>query len=173
VELRLASEHVVYEIERLFGMTRDFRDAQRAHYAGENPSPWTRDALLTAWTIHLRNTMHFVRGSSPQPHDILAAHYFPGDAWWELLGQAGSGWTSEAWRRPDDVNEERLDERIDKEILHLTYERIHCVAHGKRWHVGAVSHLAHDLDVFLENVPSELVTDDFAPRTQTALDSLR
>lgn len=173
-ELRLASEHVAWEIERLFGNLHDYMGIQRAHYAGENPSPWTREALLDSWTIHLRNTMHFVRGSSPKPSDVLAADYFSGDRWWTLLAEAQSGWSSAAWGQSEELDESTLARRIDDQVVRLTYDRIHAASDVKNWQIGAITiHLGRDLQLFVDNVPAGVVVEDFAVRAQNALDTLR
>jgi hypothetical protein len=45
-ELCKASDHIVYEIERLCGTLRDLEQLNLAHHAGQDPSLCTHDALL-------------------------------------------------------------------------------------------------------------------------------
>jgi len=171
-ELRLASEHVAYEIERVFGTLLDISGLQLAHSSGEEPSLCTRDALLEAWTIHLRNTMHFLSASNPYPAEILASDYFPGNGWQEVLAEARKGWDPQVLREPE-VDESKLDRRINTEIVNLTYDRIHVTSEAKQWQPRAISRqLGRDLQVYVDNVPAQLVGDDFQRRVQASLDSL-
>jgi hypothetical protein len=164
-ELCKASDHVVYEIERLCGTLHDHEQLNLAHHAGQDQSLWTHDALLESWTIHLRNTMHFLRGQQARASDILAEDYFDGSAWYELLaGIPGrTGIVAQ-------VDEASLDRRINKEIVHLTYGRIGITVAQKQWPIGVDSqHLGRDLFVFVENVASERVAPNFDDRARTAL----
>jgi len=167
-ELRLASEYVAHTVERLFGSLHDCMALQRAHSSGENPSQRTREALRDSWAIQLRNTMHFVRGASAQPSDILAADYFPGERWRELLAEADAP----DW--PAMLDEITLAKWIDTEVLHLRYERIHATSDAKNWPLALVTvHIGRDLESFVDNVSCELVADDFTVRAQNAIDILR
>jgi hypothetical protein len=155
-------------VERLFGSLHDCMALQRAHYTGENPSPWTRQALFDCWAIQLRHAMHFILGTGAQPTDIIAADYFAAGFWRELL----EGSEAEDW--PAMLDKATLDDWIDAEIMHLRYERIHAPSETRNWpQVLVTSHVGRDLEAFVDNVAPELVSDDFAVRAQNALDSLR
>jgi hypothetical protein len=68
------------------------------------------------------------------------------------------------------VDEAALDRRINKEIVHLTYDRMGITIEQKQWPLGMVSqHLGRDLFVFVENVPAERVAPSFDNRARTAL----
>ena len=167
-ELRKASEHVVYEIERFCGTVQDIEQIQLNHHAGRKPSLWTHDALLESWTIHLRNLMHFLRGSEARTSDILAEDYFDGSRWYELLAAIPGRSTIVAG-----IDETKLDWRISKEIVHLTYDRIRITPEQKQWPIGEVSqHLGRDLLVFVEHVATTRVEADFADRALAALRTL-
>jgi len=155
-------------VERLFGNLHDCMALQRAHYSGETPSRWTREALLDSWAMQLRNAMHFVKGSNAQPTDIVAADFFSGERWRELrAGNETSG-------RPEMPDQGKLEQWIETQILHLRYELIHAAQDAKNWPLTAVTvQLGRDLQAFLDNVPREHVADDFAVRVQNALDSVR
>ncbi len=164
----MASEHVAHIFERLFGSLSESMAVQRAHYSGESPSPWTRQALFDSWAIHLRHAMHFLRPLYPQPGDIVAEDYFPDGRWREILAASVGG----DWGPMLAVSE--LTEWLETEILHLRYERIHAAVDSKRWPLASMTiHLRDDLQAFVDNVSHELIADDFAVRTQNALDSLR
>jgi hypothetical protein len=167
-ELREASIHVVYEIERLFGALHDLWLINCSHQRGDPASLWTHDALLESWTIHLRNTMHFLRGSKPQPSDILAEDYFTRPSWYSVLHEA-SHVAVEAGLVPP-IDESMLDRRINKEIVHLTYDRIEVAADAKFWKLGEITeHIARDLQVFVDTVPQSHVAEGFHDRAQAAL----
>jgi hypothetical protein len=158
---------VAHTLERLFGSVGDSMTLQRAHYSGENPSRWTRYALFDAWAIHLAHAMHFARPRAAQPTDIVAADYFDGDRWAEIIEQTDAG----DW--PAMLDEVKVKQWIENELLHLRYDRIHSASESGNWPLAPVTaHLARDLQAFVDNVAAELVADDFAVRAQNALDSL-
>lgn len=167
-ERRKASEHVAYEIERPCGTVQDIQQIHLDHHAGRNPSQWTRDALVESWTIHLRNTMHFLRGTEARTSDILAEDYFDGSQWYDLLTAIPGRSAVVAG-----VDEAQLDWRINKEIVHLTYNRIGITPEQKLWPIGEISrHLGRDLLVFVEHVAATRVAADFADRAHAALRTL-
>lgn len=158
--LCMASKHVAYEIERLYGALYDLDALLRARYGGADTSLWTHDALIESWTIHVRNMMHFLRAAKPQPDDVLARDFFTGAEWQKLLP-----------RRPRDDAEKHIDRRINKDIVHLTYARTKVTPQTKSWQVGAITtKVGAELQIFLNHVPMDRVEPNFHRR---ALDALR
>jgi hypothetical protein len=156
----MASKHVAYEIERLYGALYDLDALLRARYGGADTSLWTHDALIESWTIHVRNMMHFLRATKPQPDDVLARDFFTGADWQKLLP-----------RRPRDDAEKHIDRRINKDIVHLTYARTKVIPQTRSWQVGAITtKVGADLQIFLNHVPMDCVEPNFHLR---ALDALR
>jgi len=161
-ELCKASEHVAYEVEMLFGTLHDLEALYRARYGGTLTSLWTHDALIESWTIHVRNTMHFLRAAKPQPDDIVARDFFTGAEWHKLLP-----------RRPRDDAERRIDRRMNKEIVRLTYARTNGAPGKKQWQLNAITaKVGDDLQIFVNNVPMNRVEPNFHRRTLDALKTL-
>jgi hypothetical protein len=157
-ELCKASEHVAYEIERLYGTLHDLEALLRARYGGAETSLWTHDALIESWTTHVRNTMHFLRATKPQPNDILARNFFTGSEWQKLLP-----------RRPRDDAEKHIDRRI-KEIAHLTYARTKVTPEATSWQMSTITtKVGADMQIFLNHVPMDCVEPHFHRRTLDAL----
>ena len=162
-QLCQASDHVAYEIERLFGTLHDLEALYRARYGGTDTSLWTHDALIESWTIHVRNLMHFLRAAKPQPDDIQARDFFTGSEWRELLP-----------RRPRDDAEKHIDRRINKEIVHLTYARTKVTRERKQWQLSAITaKVGDELQIFIDHVPMNRVDPSFHRRALDALKTLR
>jgi hypothetical protein len=159
-ELCKASDRVAYEIELLYGTLNDLGALLRARYGGADPSPWTRDALIESWTIHVRNMMHFLRGEKAQRGDILARDFFTGTEWQKLLP-----------RRPRDDAEKHIERRINKEIVHLTFAGAKVTRERKQWQLHAITaKVGDELQVFIDHVPMNRVDPSFHRR---ALDTLK
>ncbi len=167
-ELQRASNHVAYEVERLFGTLSDLSELHVAHQLGEARSPWTRDALLESWTIHLRNVLHVLRGEKAQLSDILAEDYIAD--WYDVLSSDLGRRAAREMGLVKDPDEEHLDWRINKEIVHLTYDRLDISLEARLWSVGDVTqHLGRDFQVFVDHVAPERVERSFFDRVEAAL----
>jgi hypothetical protein len=157
-----ASEHVVYEIEMLYGTLHELEALYRDRYGGAETSLWAHDALIESWTIHVRNMMHFLRAVKPQPDDIVARDFFTGSEWHRFLP-----------RRPRDDAEKQIDRRINKEIGHLTYARTKVAPEKKQWQLSAITaKVGDDLLIFIKNVPMNRVEPKFHRRALDVLKTL-
>jgi hypothetical protein len=104
--------------------------------------------------------MHFLRAARPQPDEILARDFFTGSEWQKLLP-----------RRPRDDAEKDIYRRINQEIVHLTYARTKVTGEKKQWQLNAITaKVGDELQIFINNVPMNLVEPTFHRRT---LDTLK
>jgi hypothetical protein len=150
------------------GTLSDLSELHAAHQLGEARSPWTRDALLESWTIHLRNVLQFLRSEGARPSDIVAEDYIAD--WCHVLFDNPGRRAAREMGLVKDPDEQRLVWRVNKEIVHLTYDRLDISLDNRLWPVGAVSqHLGRDLQVFVDHVVPELVERSFFDRVEAAL----
>jgi hypothetical protein len=111
--LDYSGEHLNYEIEM-------FRTTAAVLAAG-GLARTDGNAYLESWVIHLRNLIEFLYQDSPRSTDITAHDFFanPGD--WISARTSRTTTIDAAWTR------------ANKEISHLTTERIAGVPPQKMW----------------------------------------
>ncbi|MDA1174000.1 MAG: hypothetical protein O2826_05715 [Chloroflexi bacterium] len=114
-----SSEHLCYEVEMFFeiGSALKRPAAERAMFIN--------NALVESFVIHLRNLVDFLYMDRPRPTDIVANDYTTGGNWNEQ-------------RPPISENLEIAGRRADKEIAHLTTNRITGATAAKAWDVGGI-----------------------------------
>jgi hypothetical protein len=139
---RYSAEHVSYEIHMLFRSALGFGavigDSFEAHTI--------RNALMEAFAIHARNLLDFLY-EKPRGDDASACHYLKDPAEW---------WTTEKPTVPD-----HLRRRVNKEVTHLTYERLKVPPDKKRWpFMEVLKPLSECLDLWAAKAdPSRLAQD--------------
>jgi hypothetical protein len=103
-----------------------------------------------------------------RPSDITAEDYVAD--WCGALSNNPGRRAAREMGLVKDPDEEGLVWRVNKEIVHLTYDRLNISLEDRLWPVGAVSqHLGRDLQVFVEQVAPELVERSFFDRVDAAL----
>jgi hypothetical protein len=142
-----ASHHVEYEIKQFASCTavlrRDFWEAIPTFMART-----AQNALLEAWTVHFRAIYDFL-DFDPKDDDMGASDWFP-DGRWPSLRQGPAPGLAKARKR------------VNKDIAHLTYDRLKRAGDAVFWpHETVVDALRSDLFVFLEKVESDSVRDGF------------
>lgn len=124
--LKYADEHILYEIDML-NATTIF-----------NPSSIQVliNMRVESFGIHLRNLIDFFYNNIPQPDDMVAAHFFSDE-------------TIKAMPLP--IISESLKKakvRVNKELSHLTTERIYGYSSEKEWDFFG---LTRDINALLKN----------------------
>lgn len=138
-----ASAHLRYEIEQLSAaagaLRRDFW-ANAPRYMAKT----AHNALLESWTIHFRALYDFLYGK-PRDDDMRAGDWFPGGEWPTI--REGPSDALKAART-----------RVNKDIAHLTYDRLNRQGENVFWpHHDVVDSLRTDLFRFIENVDQDSV----------------
>jgi hypothetical protein len=147
-DLRLLSEHLCYEVEMTFHL---------ADWLIQFAQPWSfplHNAVLEAWTVHLRQLIEFFwpqgdRRVGDNP-DALAADFFEESEWERLCPE-----------RPE-VLGEAIRQKIGWGVVHLTYGRAWSKPDDKGWDfVGLSTALAPAVIALVDNVePGKLDPDD-------------
>jgi hypothetical protein len=151
-ELRAASEHVIYEIEMLHYTPRDLDALHRRKFDEDDLSMATHNALLEAWTIHMRSLIDFLQGSHRRRDDIVAEDFFDGARWQSLMPTIGKSLRE-------------ADRRVDKEVAHLTYVRTEVGPSAKEYDIRPLTmQLAVAFRAFVESVPGSRVIPEFRAR---------
>jgi hypothetical protein len=142
-----ASTHLRYEIEQFSAaaavLRREFW-ADVPRYMAKT----AHNALLESWTIHFRGLYDFLY-AEPRDDDMSAGDWFPGGDWPSI--RTGPTSLLKAARR-----------RVNKDIAHLTYDRLK--RHGEQvfWpRDGVIEDISTDLFRFQDRVDPALVSDGF------------
>jgi hypothetical protein len=134
-EIRQLSEQVEYEVTMTFALIDQLL----------GPRYWDQqvalNALIEAFTLHVRQLIGFLWPDRPREGDMLAADYFePGE--WERLRP----------KRPQ-VIDKALCDKIGWGVAHMTYGRARGTPEDKQWPFLRIGQaLAPAVLCFLENV---------------------
>lgn len=144
-ELVEASVHVLYEVDML--------RATATGIATEINVDWmSHNAFTESFVVHARNLTHFLFPESPYRTDILAEHFFDTSEHWESL----------RGRLPEDLEDVRA--RANKQMAHITYDRLEFVGEAKRWaYLEIFTAIQVLIEVFRLNANSELLHPDWDP----------
>jgi hypothetical protein len=148
---RFAEEHVLYEAGMLHSLT--VKLFNRHH----KDDPVVENGLLESFTVHVRLVRDFLYVDEPRRHtDAAAADYFDDDTWQKA--------------RP--ALSERLagvNERVGKEIAHLSYRRLDLDEEAKGWLiVGLGPEIIGSLAAWAHRVPSSRVPQGWLERFDRA-----
>ena len=129
-------------------MNRHHRDDQVAE-----------NGLLESFAIHSRNLLDFVWLEKPmKPTDAVAADYFPEGDW-----------------KPPEQSERlsNLKDRVGKEIVHLSYNRLTIPEEERGWQVlGIGPEILSGFSQFAATVPDESVPEGWRDRAYAATGSV-
>jgi hypothetical protein len=143
-DIRLLSEHLYYEMEMTFRLALGL-----AMTRGTVRNQTERNALLEAFTIHVRQMIDFLwgdRSEKPSSTDAFAADYFAPGEWAKLRPGRPAILDTTLWRK------------VGWGVAHLTYRRGRVTLQEKRWDTIALARaLAPAVICFAENVdPAKL-----------------
>jgi len=104
------------------------------------------NALLEAFTIHIRILLDFLYGKKRKPDDVVAGDFFVDEKEWLEI-------------RPEmPPNLKNINKRVGKEIAHLTYSRLAVTADTKPWpFVNIAKDMFKVFDKFLEKAPKDFL----------------
>jgi hypothetical protein len=123
--MNFSEEHLWYELDMAFGVGKYLSGQARA--SGPTPGDARRVAnlLVEGFAIHVRNLIDFLYPNHLRATDVVAADFCPPGAW-EKAGPTISAALSNARTR------------ANKELAHLTTERISGAALEKTWDAVAL-----------------------------------
>jgi len=148
-ELVAVSEHLLYEIQMLFGTAQALSTVGPSN--GKDSRIWaTRNALLESFTIHARILLYFLYSAKPRPSDVIAEDFFDNGSTWLQKRPAKSQLLT------------TIHSRVGKEVAHLTYVRLDVTSEDKQWEfVNIANEIGGVLEKFLRLVPDARVSDAF------------
>jgi len=124
--LAFSGEHVAYEIDMFFGMVEVLTQSSLIGASSAAAAARLKNALIEAFVIHLRNLIDFLYLDRPQPNDVVAADFCGACIW-------------EAQRPPITSSLDAARVRANKEIAHLTSQRIAGTPPEKAWEPSALA----------------------------------
>ena len=128
-----ASAHLLYEGEML-------EATRRVLASGVTAGSLLNNAVLESFLVHARNLVHFFYPQNPFKTDVLAEHYFESGQWDSIRPEM-----------PEPL--EKIRTRANKELAHLTYERLSVMPKEKHWYFDEIHEaIIHLLRVFTDNV---------------------
>lgn len=158
VELHALSEHVLYEVQVLFGAAAML---ERHTTVPGSKLPWLEHIVtLEACVLHARSLVEFLfrepSGKVTWRDDGLAAHFFAPGEWGRLCP-------------PRESTLDRVSKRVGKEIAHLNYGRASITDELKTWPFAQIAAaVGRPLRVFIDHVPESRVVPNFRDRVRTA-----
>jgi hypothetical protein len=148
-ELVDVSEHLLYEIQMLFGTAQAMGTLD---LEGENDvRRWAiRNALVESFTVHARILLDFLFSTEPKPDDVIAEDFFDNGSTWLQYRPAKTQLLA------------TIHKRVGKEVAHLTYARLAVIPEAKQWHfVNIANQISAVLEKFLRLVPASRGSDSF------------
>ena len=140
-QLVKASEHLYYE----YMMFMNLANALSTGVFGESV---IKNAVLESFTVHTRNLLDFLYAEKPRNDDIIAIDFFEKpEAWSSNLPDKSPLLAS-------------TNQRVAKEIAHLTYNRVGVTPDEKPWKFLQIANEINSLFQRFRNlVPNELLDE--------------
>jgi hypothetical protein len=144
-ELQEASKHLLYGLSQLACSVERLAEGEgdRVIY----------NALIESFVGHVRSTMEFF-DSRPGAHadDIIAADFFDDPSSWIHVMP---GWSSDL---------DRVRERANKQLAHLSYRRIGITVQDKRWSFIVIAQAIEPVVcAFIQHVPRHRLAPSWEP----------
>jgi hypothetical protein len=140
-DLRKISTDLYYEVWMLESLAR----AMASGALGKGP---LANAVLEAFTIHVRGVMDFLYSESPRPDDVIAQDFLPSNIDWQRVRVAPTAALKLA------------RERAGKEVAHLTYARLNVTPEAKPWPFLEIAQdVSKAFGVFLQNASKDKLDD--------------
>lgn len=151
--LAFSAEHLVYEVDMFFWMVEVLTRPSVIRATSAAEATRLNNALIEVFAIHLRNLVDFLYLERPQPTDVVAADFCAAGTW-------------EAVKPPITRSLEAARVRANKEIAHLTSQRIAGTPPKKAWDPRA---LAAEIRPLLQLVVAKAEATRLWPRVAAAI----
>jgi len=143
-----SDEHLFYECDMFFWLTQVCGSGARLGAPTASDATRMNNVLIEGFAVHLRNVIDFLYLDNPKKTDVVAADFCPPGTWVTV--------------RPSiSVTLQSARVRANKEIAHLTTERIAGSAPGKAWPFNS---LAGELRPILQLVAKHAVSGRLGSR---------
>lgn len=152
--LAYSAEHVYYEVDMYFAMEPLFRSSSFAAWLAARPDRVRlNSALVESMAVHARNLIDFLYLDGRDSTDVVAADFVSGTPWATI-------------RPPETMLIKDAKRRANKEIAHLTTQRIPGAPPEKDWDFRG---LASDLRLVLKLFVSKADPARLSPRVAAAI----
>lgn len=155
-DLRAISEHLLYELEMLFGTANRLRD----HAKNVTELEWALHmACIESFAMHARSLEQFLWSdpSARFPDDAFAADFLPPGEWATRRAQVQRRALTS------------LKRRTGHEIAHLSYKRLLVAPDERDWPFDVIADvIGKAFRLFLEFVPGDALCDDLEQRVRRA-----
>lgn len=151
--LAFSAEHVAYEIDMFFGMVEVLIRPSVIGATSAAEATRFKNALIEVFAIHLRNLVDFLYLERLQPTDVVATDFCATGAW-------------EAVKPPITSSLEAARVRANKEIAHLTSQRIAGTPPEKAWDPRS---LATEIRLLLQLVVAKAEATRLSPNVAAAI----
>lgn len=146
---RVGDEHLVYEFE----MFHDTASILGTEIVQNDLT--IRNAIIEAFVIHMRNLLKFFFDTQPLKTDVTASDFY----------EDPEDWINIRATLNDKEAVERICRRANKEVAHLTYDRLDVKPEEKAWlSPGKIGFnlIVHAQREFLTTVPMSRIGDKLA-----------
>jgi len=148
-----SAEHVGYEIDMFFGMVEALTQSSLIGASSAAVAARLKNAVIEAFVIHLRNLIDFLYLERPQPTDVVGADFCETGIW-------------EAQRPAITSTLVAARVRANKEIAHLTSQRISGTPPEKAWEPAS---LAAEMKPLLQLFVTKASSARLSPNVSTAI----
>ena len=139
-ELIEVSNHLFYELWMFMGIAKEMQSGRYSQ------GTIVSNALLEAFTIHIRVLLSFLYEHKKRPDDVVAEDFFPKEKDWL------------EYRPEMPISLKNVNRRVGKEVAHLTYFRLKVTPDTKPWpFVDITKDMVKVFDKFLEEVPKDFL----------------
>jgi hypothetical protein len=130
--LAYSSEHVLYELDMLFGLAQVFARPRDIHASSIEDAHRLKMALIESNVVHVRNVIEFLYPKNVRRTDVVAADFLMTGEWDRL-------------RPPISDSLCTARDRANVEIAHLTSSRIAGASPKKAWNFQSLAQELHPL----------------------------
>jgi len=112
-----------------------------------------RNAVVESFAIHMRVLVKFFFDKKPQDTDVVAADFFNDSITWNTIRDQVA----------DEVEIVKLCHRVNKEVAHLTYDRLNVKPEEKGWlKTGGRAYdiIARAYQKFIATVPEDVIGEN-------------
>jgi hypothetical protein len=148
-ELVAISEHLLYEIQMLFGTAQALSTIEHSN-RNDFENSVMYNALLESFTVHTRILLDFLYSTNPYPDDAIAEDFFDDDKAWVQFRPAESSLLNS------------IHYNVGKRVAHLTYARLKVKSKEESWkYLGISEEISEILSKFLHLVPASRISESF------------
>jgi Arc/MetJ-type ribon-helix-helix transcriptional regulator len=150
-------EHVYYEVERFFWAARLLGEGKTYIGATDGADAvLLNHGLIEVFVLHLRNLINFIFSDDHRGTDIVAAQFLPPGDWAKCRGTIST-------------TLDRAKRRADKEMAHLTTDRITGAPPEKAWDFKG---LADEIRPLIKLLSQKALSSRLAPNIAQAVDAV-